>query len=167
MTTTTATVTMETLHDSGPYRHLRFQDRRFSWELVVAPGMVVYTGPSGGHLFANGAEDVAAAIEFTEADPVYWAETTNASTRVWDERQFREWVAQEAAGAGLDDDEVEEFLDEHDLYTEVFAHQALAGSPLSEDLDLPSDPDAFHTWDRYFLQALRRTHEGLTIYRQH
>jgi hypothetical protein len=168
MTTTASAVTMETIRDAGPYKHLKFQDQHFSWELISAPGMLVFRSSAGAaHLFANGAEDVAGAIEFTEADPVYWAETTSASTRVWDERQFRSWITDEAADEGLEDDEVEEFFDENDLYTEMFAREAFARSPLSEVIDLPSDPDAFHVWDPYFLQALRRTYEGLAIYRQH
>lgn len=163
MTTNNApALTMETRHDAGPYKHLAFRRGPVGWELHTFPGGVLVRG-SGNYVFSNGSDDIAHSFSFTGADPAYWAANVTGSTRVWDEKTFRSWLAEEGQAEGLTE-EVEEFLDEADLYTEAYAREALAGSAL--DIDFP-DGDDFYVWDPHYLQALRLTRQGLDHYREH
>lgn len=165
MTTVTApALTMEILHESGQYRHLAFRRGPAGWDLHTFPGGVMVRG-IGNYLFTNGADDIVHAFAFTGADPAYWADKSAGSTRVWSERAFRSWIAEEGQAEALEE-EVEEFLDGNDLYTEAFAREALAGAR-GLDIDFPdSDVDDFYVWDPVYLQALRLTRQGLAHYAQ-
>lgn len=165
MTTTTAAtpaLTMEILLDQGHYRHLAFRRGPAGWDLHTFPGGVVVRG-IGFHVFANGAADIVDSFAFTASDPVYWAEKAVGPVRVWDEKAFRTWLAEEAQTLDLTE-EVERFFDLNDLYTEAFAREALAWSGLN--IDFPdADVDDFYAFDPHFLQALRLVGEGLAHYR--
>lgn len=163
-TTTASTLAMETLHDAGPYKHLRFRRGPAGWDLHTFPGGVMVQG-SGNYTFTNGSDDIVDAVAFTGADPAYWADKSAGSTRVWSERAFRSWLVEEGGAEALEE-EVEEFLDGSDLYTEAFAREALAGTK-HLDIDFPdTDVGDFYVWDPAYLQALRLVSQGLAHYAQ-
>lgn len=98
--------TLQILHDSGAYRHLRFTGPNgFYWyDLHTAPGTLTVTGGMGTYVFRIDDTDTLAFFTHGRAiNPGYWAEKLRASDGTsghygWDQDLFTGQVNEVLAG---------------------------------------------------------------------
>ncbi|WP_188187988.1 hypothetical protein [Nonomuraea sp. SYSU D8015] len=103
----TANHRLETLHDDGLYRHIRFSaPPSLDWfDLITWPYNLIVNGSHGSYhfcRFGDDTEDMFALFRDGSAgrriNPHYWAEKVRAGeVMTWSEAAFRQWVLQEAA----------------------------------------------------------------------
>lgn len=163
-TSTDATTTMDVLLDQGDHKHLSFRRLSTEWEVLTFPGgFLVRSFERCDFVFANGTEDVLAALSLTGPDPVYWADKLTAgAAKSWSESAFVEWLVEEAHDVlELGYAAIDDLLRGVDLSTEARARDVV-----EEDfagVRFP-DPHRFYTWDDRFLMSLGAAHQGLALY---
>ncbi|MFB4275805.1 hypothetical protein ACBJ59_10970 [Nonomuraea sp. MTCD27] len=103
----TANHRLETLHDDGIYRQIRFTaPGSLDWfDLITWPYNLIVNGSHGSYHFCRFGDDTKDMFVLFRAvaagrriNPHYWAEKVRAGeVNAWSEDAFRAWVAQEAA----------------------------------------------------------------------
>lgn len=74
---------MAVLLDQGIYRHLRFKrpgQSAYWFDIITAPGILVFTGDMGGYTFRR-VEDMFQFFRHERINPGYWAEKVEAESK--------------------------------------------------------------------------------------
>lgn len=172
---------LETLHDDGLYRQIRFSaPGSLDWfDLITWPYNLIVNGSHGSyHFCASATRDMFGLIHESRVDGTinfaYWAEKVRAGqVKSWSELKFRTWLIGRAADLeirhpGILDEVGKQILDsdEHSLEYEETARHAVA-SFHHEGVRL-GFPEAwehdFTDWDHHYLWMCHAAVHGVAVY---